>query len=150
MEEIKLTLSRLCHENLNQKLERLLKASKSLKDAAGEDTKSSAGDKYETGRAMFQQEMDKLDRQIFEIKKQKANLDAISFEAKRDSVQLGSLVTTNQGNFFIAVAVGKIEVDNQFYFAVSAESPLAIIMKGRIEGAVFTFINKEYKILTIC
>ncbi len=144
--KIKEQLSEKCHDYLNIRLDRLLAEVKGLKVSSFEETKSSAGDKFETGRAMIQQEMDKLDRQISELKNQKANLDYLDILEIRDSVQNGSLVYTNQGNFLIAIAAGKFEIDDVSFYAISPESPIAMSMKGKVAGETLKFLNKEYVI----
>ena len=45
---------------LNEKISNLNKDINSLKESQKNDTKSSMGDKYETGRAMIQLELEKL------------------------------------------------------------------------------------------
>lgn len=104
--------------------------------ASSNDTKSSMGDKYETGREMLQQEINNLQRQLNESLNQLAVIQKISAEPS-DKVQNGSLVKTDKGFFYITVSVGEIISGNQKIMTVSAESPLAKAMSGKKEGESF-------------
>src|SRR3954468_6378931 len=72
--------------------------------ASKDDTKSSAGDKYETGRAMMQQETDRNMAQLNEANKLKVALNRISFAGVSAVADSGSVVKTNNGNFYLAIS----------------------------------------------
>ncbi|KMQ62173.1 hypothetical protein ACM40_07645 [Chryseobacterium sp. BLS98] len=105
--------------------------------ASNNDTKSSMGDKYETGREMLQQEINNLQRQLNESLNQRSILQKISAEAS-DKVQNGALVKTDKGLFYVAVSVGEIISENQKIMTVSAESPLIKAMSGKKAGETFS------------
>jgi hypothetical protein len=114
--------------------------------SADDETKSSAGDKYETGRAMMQLEMEQHNEQLTEALKLKRLLDQIKVDYQPSTIQPGALAITDQGNFFIAISVGKLVVEGKTYMAVSIESPIGAKLKGLKKGEVFNFNNKAYKI----
>ena len=62
--------------------------------SANEEGKSSAGDKYETGRAMMQIERDKAANQLEEALKLKRILDQIQPEVQHERILIGSVVIT--------------------------------------------------------
>ncbi len=107
--------------------------------ASSNDTKSSMGDKYETGREMLQQEINNLQRQLNETLNQQLLIQKISSEPS-SKVQNGALVKTDKGLFYIAAPVGEIILDNRKIMTVSAESPLVKAMAGLGKGQNF-FIN---------
>ncbi len=78
------------------------------------DTKSSAGDKHEVGRAMVQQELDKLEAQHAQLLVLKRELQRVPMERIFAQVAFGSLVTTDQGVYFIAIGLGPVQVDQVF------------------------------------
>src|SRR6476646_5372230 len=80
--------------------------------ASNNDTKSSMGDKYETGREMLQQEINNLQRQLNETLNQQAILQKITSDPS-EKVQNGALVKTDKGLFYIAASIGEIIVENQ-------------------------------------
>jgi transcription elongation GreA/GreB family factor len=116
--------------------------------ASNNDTKSSMGDKYETGREMLQQEINNLQRQLNETLNQQALLQKITSEPSL-KVQNGALVKTNKGLFYISVSMGEIVVNNQKMMTVSAESPLVKAMVGKKEKETFTINNIQQIIETI-
>ncbi|WP_089792692.1 hypothetical protein [Chryseobacterium wanjuense] len=108
--------------------------------ASNNDTKSSMGDKYETGREMLQQEINNLQRQLNETLNQQSILQKITSETS-SKVQNGALVKTNKGLFYIAASIGEIVVDNQKIMTVSVESPLVKAMMGLQSGQNFSINN---------
>lgn len=105
--------------------------------ASNNDTKSSMGDKYETGREMLQQEINNLQRQLNEVLSQQAVLQKITSDHS-EKVQNGALVKTDKGLFYIAASMGEIVFENQKIMTVSAESPLVKVMYGKKTGEIFT------------
>jgi len=110
--------------------------------AANEEGKSSAGDKYETGRAMMQIERDKAAHQLNEAIKLKNVLDQISSEGRVDKIVLGSLVITSTKKIFISIGIGKLNFAGEDFLVVAPSSPLGIALMGLKKGDQITF-NKE-------
>lgn len=104
------------------------------------DTKSSMGDKYETGREMLQQEIDNLQNQLNAFLLQKQSILSIKTD-KCSKVEKGSLVETEKGMFYISASVGEIHFEGKKIIAVSEESPLAMAMKGKVENERFAINN---------
>lgn len=105
--------------------------------ASSNDTKSSMGDKYETGREMLQQEINNLQRQLNETLNQQSIIQKITPEPS-SKVQNGALVKTNKGLFYISVSLGEIVSENQKIMTVSVESPLVKAMFGKEMGEMFS------------
>jgi transcription elongation GreA/GreB family factor len=135
-----------CVAFLNQRIETAQEAIRMAQDAANDETKSSAGDKYETGRAMMQLEIEKNATQLEEAFKQKKLLDSINIEFQPVKIHTGSLVFTDQGNFFIAVSVGLLVIEDKSFAIVSAQSPIGSRLIGLKTGESFSFGNKTYTI----
>lgn len=127
-----------------QKLEKLIEETR----ASNNDTKSSMGDKYETGREMLQQEINNLQRQLNESLNQQSIIQKISSDPS-SKVQNGALVKTDKGLFYISASAGEIMVDQQKIMTVSAESPLAKAMYGLTEKQNFSVNNVTQKIVEI-
>ncbi len=115
-------------------------------ESANDDTKSSSGDKHETGRAMAQLEQEKGSKQLSEALEFKSVLKKINPEQKSDKILLGSLVYTNKGAFYIAVAAGKIMIEGQTFFAISSVSPIALKLIGLSKNDKLIFNGNNYKI----
>ncbi|MDB5137270.1 MAG: 3-oxoacyl-ACP synthase [Mucilaginibacter sp.] len=146
MNEIKKELYRQCINYVQKRLDSITHAINAAQQAANEDTKSSAGDKYETGRAMMQQETDRNRVQLNEANKLMVTLNRISSNTKSKTAEAGSLVITNNGNFYIAISAGTLTVNGQSFFAVSPASPIGVKLKGQKNGAEFKLNDKSYRI----
>jgi len=150
MQEIKQELYKKCQDFVQDRIKSLEQAIQSAQDAAANDTKSSAGDKYETTREMMQQEISRNQTQLHEAKKVKHSLEQINpASAASTEVKNGSLVITSNGNFYISVSAGQIKIGNSVYFAISPASPVGRVLSGLKTGDKCTFNNKEILIQSI-
>ena len=100
------------------------------KESRDSDTKSSAGDKFETGREMIQREMDKLSALVDNTLNSIAKLDRIADLPASMVISEGSLVETDQETYFISIGYGKLDS----IYAISIESPLGVELKGKRVG----------------
>lgn len=121
----------------------------SAKEARDGDTKSSAGDKYETGREMMQMEMDKAAIQLQSAKKLLHELEKIDLTKSNAAIDSGSLVTTSNEIFFIAIGFGRIHLDGKEVFVISPASPLGSNLLNKKAGTSFSFQGIDRKILTV-
>jgi len=112
-------------------------------DSANEETKSSAGDKYETGRAMAQIERDRHAQLFDQLRQERAVLDRIDPDFVFQRVGLGALVTTSVGVFFVSVSAGMVVIDGQKVIAMSPQSPLGASLMGKQAGDSFLFQQKR-------
>jgi hypothetical protein len=113
--------------------------------AAKDDTKSSAGDKYETGREMAQQASNRNMAQLHEANKLKVQLNQVPV-TPASFVDNGSVVITDGGNFYIAISAGTVQVEGLNYYAISLASPIGQKMKGLKSGDSFNLNDKSYTI----
>ena len=149
MQETKKKLLEYCIAYADDRIRNAEIAIAAARDAASDDTKSSAGDKYETTREMMQQEISRNEKQLLEGKKLKLVLSPIDLQRQTADIQPGSLVSTNRGNFFISISAGQIIVDEIVYFAVSPSSPIGAALVRLKKGSTFNFNGKDYTILDI-
>lgn len=138
-----------CRQYVAQRLATVSGAQEEIRQAMNEETKSSAGDKHETGRAMMQLEQEKLSLQVAEVQQLLQVLDRIQLDDPPPGIGEGSLVLTDQGNYFIAISAGKLELDGKLYYLVSLASPIGIALAGRKAGEFFTFREKSIAILDL-
>jgi hypothetical protein len=146
MSALKKELYKQCAEYVQKRMDAAQLAIDEAQKASNDDTKSSAGDKYETGRAMMQQETDRNRRQLDETNKLKVALNQLNPNHISDKAEPGSLVITNHGNFYIAVSAGVLKVNNDTYFAVSPASPIGLALNGQKAGKEFMLNGKLYQI----
>ncbi|MEL6843570.1 MAG: 3-oxoacyl-ACP synthase, partial [Bacteroidota bacterium] len=114
-----------------------------------EDTKSSAGDKYETGREMLKQEINKYNQQLAQARQMRQLFAQIDPKKELDEIGLGSLVQTNEGWYYFAASLGKIEGLQPPCFALSLVSPIGKALLDQKAGAQVSFMQRRITILTI-
>lgn len=147
--KIKQQLYNKCQEALNHRLEVLQQSILDIQNNLQSETKSSAGDKHETGRAMLQLEREKAGQQLADIQKQFELLHKINPETNQTTIALGSVVYTSQSNYFIAVSAGQINIEEQQFFAISPATPIGQLLLSKSKGNAIQFRNQEIKILKV-
>lgn len=139
--------------SLNETLEKkinLLKAEiEALNESRNSDTKSSAGDKFETSREMAQLELHKFEGQLANLLNQKKDLQRIDVSKTFSNVELGSLVTMGEQLFFISIGMGLIKLGSLQCIVISPASPLGKTMLDKRVGEKFEFQKKAYSITAI-
>jgi hypothetical protein len=149
MSDLKAKLLEQCVNYVQKRIDEARQAVFDAQDAANEETKSSAGDKYETGREMMLQETNRNQTQLNEANKLMASLNRISLQAPVDRAEAGSLINTNNGRFFLSIGAGMINIDGQPFFAVSPSSPIGLKLMGKKAGESFELNGKSYHVESI-
>ena len=146
---IKQKLYSKCEDALNRRLEVLQQAISDIQNNLQSETKSSAGDKHETGRAMLQLEREKAGQQLTDIQKQFELLHKINPETNQTTIALGAVVYTSQSQYFLAVSAGEIKIDGQQFFAISPATPIGQLLLSKSKGEAIQFRDQEIKILNV-
>ena len=142
-------LYKTCLSNIEKRIQTAQEALEAAIAAGNDETKSSAGDKHETGRAMLQLEREKLGAQLAEAEKMQALLHKVRAQTISKSIGLGALVLTTGHCYFLSVSAGELTHEGQKVYCISPATPIGKLVFGKVEGDSFTFLNKEYKILTV-
>lgn len=138
-----------CVDYVQQRIDTAKLAMEAAQESANSESKSSAGDKYETGRAMAQLERDRHAQLLAQARKMEQELTRLNVGKTYETVQPGSLVTTSRGVFFISISAGKLAIAGTEYFAVSPASPLATALSGHKRGDAVTFNTVVYQIVSV-
>jgi hypothetical protein len=146
---IKKELYSACTDYVESKIKQITNALNELQQAANQETKSSMGDKYETGRSAIHLEMEKYSGQLNEFTNLKKILFQIGADKCYNSAQPGCVVYTNNANYFIAITAGEFEIDGNKYLTISLASPLGKELYKRKRGDKFTFRNKMFEIKNV-
>ena len=149
MDSIKHNIKSEILNQLEQKIQVTSNAITSLTESRDSDTKSSAGDKHETSRAKIQTEIDQLSKQLNHIQRKKNNLSAIDTHHTHNVADVGSLVKTDKGYFFISIGWGRIQIQDGIYFVISIASPIGKLFKDKKKGDSIQFRNMSYDILSV-
>jgi uncharacterized protein Veg len=135
---------------LQEKVTGLHKVIKSIDESKNDESKSTAGDKHEVGRAMMQIELDKVSVQLQEANKQLALLQGIDCGSKRNIGEVGALIKTYNSIFFISVSIGRLSFNSEVVFVISAVSPIGQQLLGKREGDKLLFNGSNIDITSIC
>jgi len=143
----KFTFHAACLAYVQTRLEAARAGMVAAQESSNSETKSSAGDKYETGRAMAQQERDRHAAQLHEAQNLLAALQKLNPELASDLVRPGALATTSLGLFYISIGAGKLTTaKGQEFIAVSPAAPLVAALSGRRAGEEVIFNGKKIKV----
>ncbi len=142
--KVKQQLYSECIHYVEAKIKLITKAVNDLQQVSMLETKSSMGDKYETTISSIHLEMEKYSQQMNEFSAMKKILFQVNANKQYDSVQLGCLVCTNHGNYFIAITAGEFVIEEKRYLTISLASPLGKELFNRKTGDTFSFRNKQF------
>lgn len=146
MQELKSSLYQLCLNFIAERINTAEIALKQAREASNDDTKSSAGDKYETSREMMQQDIDRNKRLLIDAEENQLVLNSLKDASASGVARNGSIVFTNQGNFYISISAGQLHLAKETFFAISAVSPIGKLLLGKQKGDQFDFNGKKYQI----
>lgn len=144
--DTKIKLFKKCNEIVDARILELKTILQEAQDAANNETKSSAGDKHETSRAMAQLETEKLTTQLSDALNLKETLSKINTKETTNQIVLGSLVFTNNRNFYVSVSLGKLEIEQDQFFAISPQSPIGKLLLTKKEKDSFSLNGINYVI----
>jgi len=143
---VKETLYKACLDMVNDRQVKIQERFAGIQEAMLSETKSTAGDKHETGRAMLQLEREKLGNQLAEIQKVKEILLKVNQTAEVSQGCLGSVIYTSQTNYFISVSVGEITANTEKFYAIATNTPIGKLLLGKKVGDEIAFRNQSFVI----
>ncbi len=148
-EEIKRQLHRACAADVDKRIATLREILRQIDASRTSETKSSVGDKYETGRSMLHLEEAKGHHQLTLALQLRQELDRIDLTKTSRQVQPGSLVVTNRGVYYVAIGLGKVQLRERMYYCVSVDSPVGQSLRHQEAGQSVSFNNTELQIESI-
>lgn len=138
-----------CRQFLDARKSGYLRELRSVDEAAAGETKSSAGDKYETAREMMAQARNLLSRNLAETE---AGLDTLARMAAaplRSAIGFGSLAETDQGWHLLGASLGEKEIGGIPVRMISLAGPLGAALKGKSAGERFPWRGSEAVVLRV-
>ncbi len=127
------------NEQLSGKLTYLNTTLQQAVDSRNSDTKSSAGDKFETSREMAQIEIHKLETEILKTQQFINNLLS----------KASQFIITDKGAFLIAIPFGKLILNDTTVFCISNSAPIAKPLINTTISAQFNYGGVEYSVIDI-
>lgn len=148
MELIKQQLYNMCGDYVVFRIQKIQNTMVSYQNDLKSETKSSAGDKHETGRAMLHLEMEKLSQQLKVVRNMKGTLQKMNL-ANSSFTGLGSLIITTNARYFLSISIGKLLINEIEYLAISVSSPIGKILLQKQVGDDFEWNGIRNKIVSI-
>jgi len=146
---LKKELHRRCVDIVEERILAIKSDLASIEESRNNETKSSAGDKYETGRAMMQMEEEKSRMQLGKTNQLRLELLEIDLDEKHETIQPGSLIITDTGKYFISIGLGKVKMKDEIFYCISMVSPIGLQMRGKTLGDQINFGGKTIQIKNI-
>lgn len=146
---IKHKLKAYCIQHTEARIAEIVYAKQQSQESLESDTKSSAGDKYETSREMIQQDLTRYQVQLLQAQQDLGLLQQLHLKKEQPVVTLGSLVKTDKGFYFIAISLGNIKLEDKPYIVISASSPIGKLFFGKAAGEHIVFNGSQQEILEI-
>ncbi|RAJ08293.1 hypothetical protein LX64_00940 [Chitinophaga skermanii] len=138
----KLLLKQYCEQVLLDRIATTQQAMNEAQAAANNESKSSAGDKYETARAMSHMEKDMHARQLLAHQQELHALRAINVQTIYQLPTAGAFIQTTTTLFFIGAGLGKQLVNKATIIFLSPSSPLALQLAKKKVGDEIEFKGK--------
>ncbi|MDQ6843853.1 MAG: GreA/GreB family elongation factor [Bacteroidota bacterium] len=148
-EQLKRELKNKCIAIIEKRISAIRLAMEEAQYAANNEEKSSAGDKYETSRAMSHLEKNMQATQLAANLLVLKALFSVNCEIVHNTVQKGSFVTCDTMSFFIIAGLGKLIFNNEEVLAVSPNAPVARLLLGKKPGDHIIFNNKKLEIKSV-
>jgi len=145
----KIKLKQVCQVTIEQRINAATLAANDAQQAANNEEKSSAGDKYETSRAMNHLQKDMHARQLSENVKELASLHAIDVNEICSIGKAGAFLKCAGVSFFIAAGLGRQVIEGEIIFFLSPNAPLAKLLQNKKEGDIFLFNSIQTPIVEI-
>ena len=149
LEELRTRAFEHCNQFVTDRLKRIQLQIKELEEALTTETKSSAGDKHETGRAMIQLEREKLGRQLAELERTQQVLTKVPQNPNTETIGIGNLVVSDTFIYYIAISAGQCEAQGQSVFCISGATPIGQLLNGKAVGEKIDFKGKTTSILAV-
>lgn len=134
---------------LKERIATISAAMENAQAAANAEEKSSAGDKYQTSRAMSHLEKDMHAGQLAATLTELTHLLIVNCSVIYQTICTGSLVKCGNTSFFIAAGIGKLLFEGEVIYILSPAAPLAKSLFNKRKGEKILFNKKVLVIRNI-
>lgn len=138
-----------CLALIQQRIDTATAAMAQAQESANSEDKSSAGDKYETGRAMSHIERDNFAYQLSVAIDDRNQFLGIDCERLYDKADNGAVVWSGELFYFIATGLGVLSFEGMKVVALSPKAPLSAALRGKAKGDSLTLNGKTIRITDI-
>ncbi len=146
--KIKTQLLELCNQHVNKRIKDYKNEIDLIKESIESNDKVS-NEQDDSGNSKLLDDLEKNMTYLNDAQKMREQLQLIRPNLITESVVLGSIVKTDSLSFFIAISIGKVEVDGSDYFIISMLSPIGQLIRSKTKGHQFEFNGKKYTITEV-
>jgi len=136
-----------CFEQQNKVMQNLKVVMEEVADSAEEY--GLPKDLYDSYRNQMMSKRDMFAQQLQKIQEQVDILRRIDMTRIYQTVRFGAIVITESQRIFVAAGLGKILVEGEEYFVISAMVPFYSAIDGKKAGDAFEFRGKKEKIVEV-
>ncbi|MEM5564772.1 hypothetical protein WNY78_06635 [Psychroserpens sp. AS72] len=147
MSQIKSQLLEVCFAYVNKRIANYKDEIETIKDSIENNDKGDEED--DSGNGKLYNDLEKNSQHLSDARKMLDTLNLITSNTIHQNAVLGSLVKTDSSNFYLALSIGKVEIDNETYFIISKSSPIGELLINKTAGDRITFNNTTYNIKEI-
>ena len=145
---IKQQLLQICNERVDKRIKDYKEEINLIKDSIESNDKGDSMDD-DSGNGKLLNDLEKNMEHLNDAQKAKSHLQLIRTNIHFDDVVLGSIVKTNLMNFYISTSIGKIELIDETYYAISLNAPIGQLLRNKTVGKSFEFNQSKYVITEI-
>ncbi|MCK9401324.1 MAG: hypothetical protein M0Q51_15205 [Bacteroidales bacterium] len=106
-------------------------------------------DLYDSYRNQMMSKRDMFAQQVLKINEQIDILRRVDMKRTYNQIRFGAVVITESQHLFIATGIGKVNVEGEEYFVISAMVPFYTAIDGKRAGDTYEFRGKKEKILEV-
>lgn len=145
---LKQELLQVCTDYVNKRIYNYKLEMDTIKDSIENNDKGNSEDD-DSGNGKLLNDLEKNAQHLNDATKMMETLKQINPKIQNESGTLGSIVFTQTNVFFLSVSVGKIELENSSYFAISLQSPIGMLLRNKTKGDQINFNGTTYTITKI-
>ena len=146
--KIKDQLLDICNQHVNKRITDYKNEIDLIKESIESNDKVS-NEEDDSGNSKLLDDLEKNMNYLNDAQKSKAQLQLIRPNLVSEAAVLGSIIKTDSMTFFIAISVGKVEIEENDYYIISMLSPIGQLLKAKTKGHQFEFKEKKYKITDV-
>ena len=106
-------------------------------------------DLYDSYRNQMMSKREMFAQQLLKITEQVDILRRVDIARTYTQIRFGAVVITESQHLFIATGIGKVNVEGEEYFVISAMVPFYSAIDGKKAGDSYEFRGKKEKILEV-
>lgn len=145
---IKQQLLQICNEQVEKRITDYKNEIDLIKESIESNDKGGSDDD-DSGNGKLLNDLEKNMGYLNDARKTQDYLKLVKANLLSTSAALGSLVKTDSLHFFISISAGKIQIDNQDYYAISLQSPIGQLLKQKSTGDTFEFNGTKYTVTEV-